>query len=315
MSQINQFSFINIWNNKKYKLGDIIPLEYKVKGCSVFCGKDFEGNCFFVLKAGFFVAINADRIGKLKLSTKFSADGEAFLFITLVDAPDMDEFFGVFAASLISKINESSEDINKLIRNYCGQWEILFKEKSISSKAIGILGELYVLNLLLKKDFTTINWNEGYNSPQDFYVNNSSFIEVKTTINHSSYVTKIHGIEQLNCPENKKLFLFFVRMSAVQEGEYSIKKLCKSIPSVVISNKAIDEINALPKELIEKSFDCIEFKIYQVDKFFPKITKKELEDINVLNSVVDLEYELNLQGICSMNFGTFVERCKKRESF
>ena len=293
---MTQFDFLNVWNNPGYVRDSVQDTGFSVRGNEIYTGKTKEGP-FVAFRGNSLVGVNEERIGKFGLQIRFMSEvGDVILFIQLYD-DEMDDFFAVFAAALAVEIESSDDYVGSVVREHCKKWEVLFHEPEGIQKAVGYIGELYFLSELVNRGITDVSWNGGVQSPQDFLVNGRILVEVKSTSSHSSYNVEIHGIQQLACPPGRELHVIFIRMAVVKDGNYSIESLINSIPREYICREAWKEINDLPERLRRMEFDFIEGKDYPVNDDFPVITRNTLAGYPNAESLVDVDYRINLQNL------------------
>lgn len=307
---INQFHFLNIWENPGYRINEVRNTGFSVRGYPVYTGLSEKGP-FVAFLGKSLVGVNRTDIGKLSVEIRFLDSSNNVLLMVQLSDNQMNGYFAVFAAALVSEIEESSDFIGDVIRCYCREWEVLFHEPEGMQKTIGLVGEMYVLSRLIDRGVSEVSWNGGLKSTQDFLIGEDILAEVKTTGSHSSYVVEVHGISQLDCPDEKSLHVIFVRMVRVEGGDYSVESLLKSIPSEYIGQKAIEEIESLTEKLKNLEFNCIECRDYTVDSDFPVLTHRSMAGIMNSDAIVDVNYKVNLQSLRYREFDDFLDSIRE----
>ena len=135
-------------------------------------------------------------------------------------------------------------------------------------------------------------------------------MEIKTTLNHSSYNVEIHGINQLLPQRAFSLNILFLRMIEVVDGEFSIDSLVEKIGISNIPLATRIEINNLSSDLKAAQFNCMESLVFHVDKDFPKITSRNISSIQGSEHIKDVSYILDLDGLVSITFDKFLAEMK-----
>lgn len=311
--RINQFSFLEVWNDPLYVSEQLRDVGYQFRKMRVYCGRHDDGSPFVALAGGMMASVKADRKGKLSWKVEFSPAGETYFIMTMKDQTLMN-LFAVFAAALITEIEISTKNIGEVVRNYCDEWKLVFDEPDCLQSVVGITGELFFLSEMLSAGVADITWNDGSMSPQDFSFNGTCLAEVKTTCSHSSYAVRIHGVGQLRRPCSRELYIVFIRMIRCDGGEYSINSLLSRIPASYVSQSSLEKIEKLPEEARRMSFSCAEALVYEVDDAFPRITRDTLQNMPHPELIGDVDYDVNLQGVPGNDLQVFLENTKRTEN-
>lgn len=296
MQKINQFTFLEVWNDPLYVSEQLRDVGCRIGNMRVYCGRHNDGSPFIALAGKMAVSVGAEKRGKLSWKVKFSPAGEACFIITMKDQALLN-LFAVFAAALISEIEVSQKGIGEVVRNYCDEWKLVFDEPDYLQRAVGIIGELFFLSEMLSAGVADISWNDGSMSPQDFSVGGRYLAEVKTTCSHSSYLVRFHGVEQLHAACGRRLYVIFIRMIRCDGGDCSINSLLSQVPASCVPQTVLERIGKLPEEARTMVFSCTETLVYEVSDDFPRITRNTLQKIPRANLFGDVDYDVNLQGL------------------
>jgi hypothetical protein len=168
---------------------------------------------------------------------------------------------------------------------------------------LGLVGELHVLNKLLKNNLSShlalASWKGPEGGTQDFELGDGS-IEVKSTLSTSGFTAKIHSIDQLDDCRRQPLFLSGLYYTLASNGE--------SLPSIVnyFRNKFLEDeilMATFEKKLSEvgyydahsekysRLFYFAKIKNWLVDDGFPRLIRGSIH-----NSINKVNYDIDLEG-------------------
>jgi hypothetical protein len=169
----------------------------------------------------------------------------------------------------------------------------------------GMYGELLVLEWLLdqgKSETDLIKgWSGPSKNPRDFEFNNY-WIEVKSTKRRDNQVD-IHGIEQLESPADKPLYVWLNVLIPAQNMRSLVELITEienKLTSVINVSRYRDKVHeygydaAFAGLYINERFELARSSVFHVDNDFPRITRQM---ISLPARVVTLGYTIDLNGI------------------
>tara|TARA_B100001063_G_scaffold236361_1_gene256077 strand:+ start:326 stop:1381 length:1056 start_codon:yes stop_codon:yes gene_type:complete len=248
----------------------------------------------------------------IKSSYDFSGSKKNYVDVKLLN-PDKATItynkFNTFCSQVIGKIvfeNKSNYVSSKEALQEAREFLKGDKETLLSSEEIkGLIGEMLVLREIISKNPNSF---EGWHGPDamrhDFRRNNIS-IEVKSTSLKDSKKCKINGHDQLEKPENTELFFSYFQFEQDDQG--------LSIPVLIqeLEKKGVARVD-LEKKLNDVGFDFEKWNKYNessrryrlinnfhyiVDENFPKLTSASFPEKRLPVNVVDITYQINLEGV------------------
>lgn len=185
-------------------------------------------------------------------------------------------------------------------------WRELFVSPPIGfgrEKALGLLGELWLLRELVKRDPSSlVYWLGPLGAVHDFR-HRSKAIEVKSSTRRTGHIVTIHGLEQLLAPDGGSLILFALSFVPVPHGTLSIGLLVDELLNAGVQRHQLEpllraeglETGAYP-ELENATYELRESTAYAVDESFPRIVPSSFAEGSNPDRVVRLEYQLDLTG-------------------
>jgi len=196
--------------------------------------------------------------------------------------------------------------IDKILERWQSFWDNEANKDLSREKQIGLFGELNFLQYWLIPHLgakAVMSWCGSRGLRHDFEMANVS-IEVKSTSLARGHLYEIHGIQQLEKPQNGRLFLFGVRLRDEQTGGKSLKLLIDNIYEALSGFRDLTEY--FSSQLIEygyslkgsagyqsKSWEIIDEALFLVDADFPRITSALIPESTQLD-IEDLTYKVNL---------------------
>lgn len=272
----------------------MLPIEYKA----------------YVLRTpdGYGVAIEADR--DLIISEKFnscrfhtgfiSIDGESKNYLIL---DSMFEEFRYEFASLCAEFvepGESGDNRKSLLADPYGWWEKwreLVGNTSHEQRAYNVIAEMMVLLKKREEDSST-EWAATKGSSHDIECADES-CEVKSTIKRYGATVTISGQHQLE--HVKRLWLYFCRLEESLEGVSINDMKEKLILDGYDEGKLELELEKQGFEkgsnIRNKKYKVLEKRKYEVNDSFPKIVKESFRGDKFPDSIVHIEYTIDLDAI------------------
>lgn len=217
--------------------------------------------------------------------------------------PSLNGVFTRLGAELVSIASHQKASAAKCIETL-EHWRELFVSGAATfsrERALGLLGELWMLKKLLGLDQRALaTWLGPLGAIHDFR-NRQNAIEVKSTLRRGRRVVRINGVEQLAAPGGGSLFLFVLSFISVPNGSLSLASLLADVRRAGVVQHQLDERlreigyrEGEHPELDLAAFELREATAYQVADGFPRIVHKSFVGGYAPDRVVRLEYDLDL---------------------
>ena len=201
----------------------------------------------------------------------------------------------------------SIDNVISLIIEKYEDWSAFFASgglgKDSTSKIIGLIGELLILEKVIKMfDETAISsWWGPVRHRHDFEFANSG-IEVKTTINPHSNEVEIHGLKQLSPDPGRSLYLAHLKLNLDPQG-LNLSDLINRLLTSKVSKFELDEKvrkSGVTEDLIDSftnfKFNGVLSRYFLVDATFPSITQENLS-ISKLSRISRVSYKVDLEDL------------------
>lgn len=177
------------------------------------------------------------------------------------------------------------------------QWKMLLGNSISDKKPYSVIAEMLVLETLYK-DNKNIEWMAVDAGSHDFESDTESY-EVKSTIKRYGSTITISGQHQLI--NSKKLHLYFCRLEKSNLG-VSINDMKDILIRAGYNGEKLEQqLFNLGYEfgtsVRNARYKVLEKRKYEVDDDFPKITKKSFKDGKIPESIVQITYTIDLDGI------------------
>ena len=243
----------------------------------------------------------SERFNSCKFNTRaLGIDGNTRNYLILSSA--FEEFRHEFAALCTEFVEPGEHGANRvdLLENpldWWKRWKELVGNTSREQRVYNVIAEMVVLNYLFKSDFS-IEWAAAKSGSHDIEGIQDSY-EVKSTIKRYGASITISGQYQLEC--NRRLWLYFCRMEESLEGSSINDMQEKLVSSGYDGNKLEMQLERLGFEhgssIRNKKYKVIEIRKYEVDEKFPKIVKESFKDDKIPDSIIHIEYTIDLDGL------------------
>lgn len=220
----------------------------------------------------------------------------------LILSSPFEEFRYEFAAICAEFVEPGEEGANRkrLINeplSWWLKWRELIGNTSREQRVYSVLAEMIVFAHKIDED-PNAEWTVMTSGSHDIECINES-CEVKSTIKRYGATVTISGQHQLE--HEKPLWLYFCRMEESLEGN-SINDLKTVLMSKGCNESKLEEkLEKLGFEkgtsVRNKKFKILEKRKYIVDDSFPKITKESFKKDKFPDSIIHIEYTIDLDGI------------------
>lgn len=177
------------------------------------------------------------------------------------------------------------------------KWRELMGNTISSKEAYSVIAEMMVLDDLYVKD-NTIEWTAVNSGSHDIEGCECSY-EVKSTVKRYGSTITISGQHQLH--SLKRLQLYFCRLERSKSGISINDMKNKLITDGYDNTKLEQQLFRLGYErgasIREEKYKVLEKRKYEVDDKFPKITKTSFKDERIPESIIQITYTIDLDGL------------------
>lgn len=237
----------------------------------------------------------------IKSLTKVDIEGESYnmLMLSCSDYSLKDDF-SVICSQFVQP-GHNGENRYSLLNNpeaWWKNWKQLMGNRSAATEAYPVIGELTVLEYLLKKGVKA-EWTGVSSGVHDVQTEGVEY-EVKSTSSRYGYEITASNIYQFSS-DNNKLFLVFCRFELSPNGR-SINDLIKSLSFLGCSADSLNE--ALENKGLEIGrtartikYKLIEMNEYEVDDNFPCVTEHSFKNDRLPAHIVRFNYTIDLSGL------------------
>ncbi|MGW2839858.1 PD-(D/E)XK motif protein [Streptomyces sp. NPDC001493] len=288
----------------------VVPLPVETEQGSLVAGVDHDGRRHLLIPVPAHVKVRSGLDGPvLRLVARPLEDETTYQMYADLSCPH-DDFVDLFMGLCIDVCDAVAEvpaNPLKALHAVLDHWKALFREQKVglgAEQIVGLYGELLVLERLLRRDAGAHRlWSGPRGHRHDFDAGTHA-IEVKSSSSAKERRPRIHGLEQLEVPENGALWLtwFRLRSSDAQGSGPSLVELVDRVLNLCDDVSAVHELLARAGfHRSDKRYDNARFVVdeerwYRVGPGFPGLTRAALVSADVPISVLDVEYTIDLSG-------------------
>lgn len=221
--------------------------------------------------------------------------------------------FDLIGSEIVTELVKGSRSPAQVVHQVLAKWRRFWgqipQDLLSRSEVIGLFAEIRFLTERLIPDVgpaaAVMRWRGPFSSRHDFEWTGCS-VEVKATTASRGRIFHINGIDQLEPPENGKLFFFGVRLREEGGAEQtlpSIIEICRNL--LVVDDDALDKFESVlvqagysphrNEEYEKMRFRIIEEALFTVTEDFPKISVGNFAG-GIPDGIERVEYEINLNG-------------------
>jgi hypothetical protein len=285
-----------------------IPLELETPAGQVLVGRDLEGGRHLLVPSPLELVVSDDaseavRIQPLELGT--GADRESFVDVVCEE----EALFDVFDDLLVVLTREVSQaqDPGGVCAEVVFRWREMLRparQESLSvSQAAGLLAELITAIRIVELDpQSRIDVWQGPSGAKHDFRRGRDAIEVKASLSHKEASALIHGLEQLEAPDQGSLHLVWMRMEQIADGSLSVDQKVQELRSLVsgteVMYRLLGEAGWSPgAESAKLTFEVVESRVFSVDRDFPKLTASSLSQGVQPPGIDDVRYRVLLDAV------------------
>ncbi|GGM37867.1 PD-(D/E)XK motif protein [Promicromonospora citrea] len=219
--------------------------------------------------------------------------------------PELSYLFDDLCADVVVELEELGHQPMKAVYQVVDRWRSLFDRPAgvLSDEAAsGLYGELLVLRRLLRDDASAHRcWAGPHGARHDFVLAGVA-VEAKTTSHVEGRVIRIHGLDQLEPPENAQLLLAVFRLaSASTANAVTLRELAEEVVTLSDDEPAVHTLLSAAGYVIgavegndARAWTVSDERWYAVDDTFPRLTRAGLTAAGVPETVVDVDYSVDL---------------------
>ena len=231
---------------------------------------------------------------KLVTKIKYFSNSNHKMLELITNQTELMEQFSLVCFDFINKFDNEqiNENIIKKANDWWNEWNKLLGNVMKSEKDYDFLGELLVLNHVIK-----CNPDAKYSNLASHDIETLEYsIEVKTTT--EKYNSQIHVNSQYQLENNteKPLKLVLVRLEKSQIG-YSINDIIDSLKNKNYDTESIEKIHNIGSSILNEKYRILEARLYNIDSSFPRITLKSLKNEELPKGIIKIEYIVDLDDI------------------
>lgn len=220
--------------------------------------------------------------------------------------PAFDLIGGEIAEELAHSGLQPAEIIRRVLGRWRRFWGQLPQELLSREEQLGLFAELWFLSVWLIPKIGTSAvsvWRGPWGARHDFEFPDKS-IEVKATTSTRGRIHRIHGLNQLEAPENGPLYLFSLRLREEAGATNTVPGLIDLCHSQLQSNdealahfeSGLFQMGYSPihqDEYLKLSLHTIEEALFTVRDDFPRLNTALLPS-GLPSSIERVEYDINL---------------------
>lgn len=219
--------------------------------------------------------------------------------------PSLSEVFDHFAAAVIQRIADAGERPTDAVISVLAGWKSFLVPPAgppgIDTVA-ATLGEILVVRDAVKNSgrLDIGFWSGPFGQRHDLR-GGSTAMEVKTTRAHTGYRVTIHGEDQLLPPDNGHLYLHFVRLESVHQGQLRLTAVVDELLEAGVSAEQLFRaLTASGVPVVDlaatdnTTFEVLERMTQPVDEQTPRIVPSSFSGGQRPEGVVDITYVIDL---------------------
>jgi hypothetical protein len=231
-------------------------------------------------------------------------------FVDLVcRKPHLNALFNKIIFEVFTLLPECPERPDEACARTLSRWRELFEREIISilnrETLVGLFGELIVLKRLAQENLNAVGKWVGPSGARHDFVSGRQAIEVKTTAQRNRKQIAVHGIDQLEAPQDTSLYLVFIEVEeTVGSNGISVLELTRELEtlgcsSVEVWSKLADA--AISPDAIKHTeqikFHLISSQLYKIDADFPRIIRESLKSNDLPRGVSGVQYSVDLSAM------------------
>jgi hypothetical protein len=217
------------------------------------------------------------------------------------EAGELNTIFVNVAAAALASLDDDPSDPEATCLRVIDDFRRLFGrgERLTERDLAWLFAELRILEIVVDHGGGLGLWR-GPEKQRHDYVSGTAAIEVKSTLSADHRRFTVHGLRQLEPPEEGSLFLHLVRIEPTVGGT-TVPDLVERLRNAGIDPDRFEELlkktgyrSEHEPDYGEIGFDVLEEETHRVDDGFPRLTT---DDIELPPGVTSISYEVDLSSI------------------
>ncbi len=219
--------------------------------------------------------------------------------------PHLQEMFSILVNEVLEMLKKNSSQPDQTCHQVLQRWrELLERDPSNLvgiEKLVGVFGELWFLREVTQRNPSAVQYWIGPRGSRHDFAFGTLAVEVKSTLSRRGRFVEIHGLQQLEAPENGHLFLAVLEFEQLPTSGESLRELVESIVSLggdrytLLNLLAQVDVSLLTLDAYNDiSFRVYESRIYEVKDGFPRITSDSFTEGTLPKGVIKLTYQIDL---------------------
>jgi hypothetical protein len=221
--------------------------------------------------------------------------------------------FDLIGSEIITELAKGHRSPSEIVHQVLAKWRRFWgqipQDLLSRNEVIGLIAELLFLAEKMIPEVGMAEairrWRGPFGSRHDFEWPGCS-VEVKATTSSRGRIFHINGIDQLEPPENGKLFFFGVRLREEGGGEMTLPSIVETCRNLVSSKE--DALDKFESDLVHVGYSPLHYNEYEKTRFriieevlfevkddFPRIGVSNFIE-GIPAGIEHVEYEINLNG-------------------
>lgn len=253
-----------------------------------------------------FASDTSTKVHLTRRTLRTNSGDQTYIAVTC-NADRVKPAFTTMAAEMIIA-SENATQPGTVVSRLLNDWRDLLSGQQrpilTESKLVGLAAELVTLQQALSSDPTRDIgvWTGPEQAVHDFQRGGSA-LEVKGTLNREGLIVRIHGLRQLEAPQNGTLHLVVYRFEEAQGHGASIPDLVRAVMSLgVAPHEFVRRLGLLGYDMADEAvyadfrLSTVERRVYRVDDQFPRVIRNSLVGGDVPLGVMSIRYSVDLTG-------------------
>ncbi|MFC8921997.1 PD-(D/E)XK motif protein [Cellulosimicrobium sp. NPDC057127] len=220
--------------------------------------------------------------------------------------PELSYLFDDLCSDVVVELDGLGHQPMKAVYQVVDRWRSLFDRPAgvlSDEAAAGLYGELLVLRRLLEADASAhLCWAGPHGARHDFRLEDLD-VEVKATSLTEGRTVRIHGLDQLEASEDRRLLLAVIQLEDRRRtgGGTTLLDLAKDVLAFSDDEAAVLSLLASVGYVLgavesndSRAWTVTDERWYDVDDAFPRLTRAALAAARISDAIRDVDYCVDL---------------------